>query len=174
MWLYCAVILCLASSDVGGNRQFRRGIETVNSTASSIANSSITTSSTVFHAMNSTVSSSNAKLNISMSVNKTDEILGNKSESVVKKQVSPSGLNETYSKYASGAALRGLYVFIGLSGVVMLYIAVKLIRLKRKKTHIRKYGLLSNADDLEMAPLDADDDDDEDTTLFDAHNHIGR
>nr|CAD7459238.1 unnamed protein product [Timema tahoe] len=42
--------------------------------------------------------------------------------------------------------------------------------LRRKKTTVRKYGILASREDMEMTPLGAEEDDD-DTTLFDVNNH---
>ncbi|PSN33862.1 hypothetical protein C0J52_18857 [Blattella germanica] len=66
----------------------------------------------------------------------------------------------------TGAVVRGFYVFVGLGAIVVMYIVVRTIRLKRKKTTIRKYGVLANQEDVEMTPLGAEDEDDE-STLFD-------
>nr|CAD7592017.1 unnamed protein product [Timema genevievae] len=44
------------------------------------------------------------------------------------------------------------------------------IMLRRKKTTVRKYGILASREDMEMTPLGAEEDDD-DTTLFDVNNH---
>ncbi|KAL2090155.1 hypothetical protein ACEWY4_014843 [Coilia grayii] len=58
---------------------------------------------------------------------------------------------------------RALYV---LTGITILGILVKVVR--RKKTTVtqrKKYGLLSNQDNMEMASLESDEDD---TTLYEA------
>jgi len=39
-------------------------------------------------------------------------------------------------------------------------------RLRRKKTAVRKYGILASQEDVEMTPLGAEDEE-EDATLFD-------
>lgn len=69
----------------------------------------------------------------------------------------------------SGALLRGFSVFVGLSAIVVIYIVIRAISMRRKKTTIRKYGILTNREDVEMTPLGAEDDE-EDTTLFDVSN----
>ncbi|XP_034246812.1 membrane protein FAM174A-like [Thrips palmi] len=67
------------------------------------------------------------------------------------------------------ALMRGFYVFVGLSIIVMAYIAWK--SFGKRPTQIHRYGVVGNRDDLEMAPLDSDDGDDDDTTHFDISNH---
>ncbi|KAJ9575884.1 hypothetical protein L9F63_007250 [Diploptera punctata] len=66
----------------------------------------------------------------------------------------------------TGAVIRGFYVFVGLGAIVVMYIVVRTIRLKRKKTTVRKYGVLTNREDVEMTPLGAEDEEEE-STLFD-------
>jgi len=43
---------------------------------------------------------------------------------------------------------------------------VHAFRLRRKKTAVRKYGILASREDVELTPLGAEDED-EDTALFD-------
>ncbi|XP_076286028.1 uncharacterized protein LOC143211858 [Lasioglossum baleicum] len=71
----------------------------------------------------------------------------------------------------TGALKRGLYVFIGLSVLVMAYIMFRNFRLSKTRAQmVRKYGVLANRQDVEMRPLPLDEEDDEDTTVFDASN----
>ncbi|XP_076649354.1 uncharacterized protein LOC143357056 [Halictus rubicundus] len=71
----------------------------------------------------------------------------------------------------AGALKRGLYVFIGLSVLVMAYIMFRNFRLSKTRAQmVRKYGVLANRQDVEMRPLPLDEEDDEDTTVFDASN----
>ncbi|XP_078042555.1 uncharacterized protein LOC144472953 [Augochlora pura] len=71
----------------------------------------------------------------------------------------------------AGALKRGLYVFIGLSVLVMAYIMFRNVRLSKTRAQmVRKYGVLANRQDVEMRPLPLDEEDDEDTTVFDASN----
>ncbi|KAI4496041.1 hypothetical protein M0802_008081 [Mischocyttarus mexicanus] len=71
----------------------------------------------------------------------------------------------------SGALLRGFYVFIGLSILVMAYIVFRNLRLSKTRAQmIRKYGILAHRQDVEMRPLPLEEEDDEDTTVFDASN----
>ena len=71
----------------------------------------------------------------------------------------------------AGALKRGLYVFIGLSVIVMAYIVFRSFRLSKTRAQmVRKYGVLAHRQDVEMRPLPLDEEDDEDTTVFDASN----
>ncbi|XP_047349778.1 uncharacterized protein LOC124949162 [Vespa velutina] len=71
----------------------------------------------------------------------------------------------------SGALLRGFCVFIGLSILVMAYIMFRSFRFSKTRAQmIRKYGILAHRQDVEMRPLPLEEEDDEDTTVFDASN----
>ncbi|XP_031828173.1 uncharacterized protein LOC116425098 [Nomia melanderi] len=71
----------------------------------------------------------------------------------------------------TGALKRGIYVFIGLSVLIMAYIMFRNLRLNKTRAQmVRKYGILANRQDVEMRPLPLDEEDDEDTTVFDASN----
>lgn len=66
-----------------------------------------------------------------------------------------------------GMLLRTLYVLVGVTTVVAIYFVVKAVRLRRRRSKSKKYGIITTpASDLEMAPLDQGDDDDEDMTVF--------
>ncbi|KAK3912279.1 Protein FAM174C [Frankliniella fusca] len=67
------------------------------------------------------------------------------------------------------ALMRGFYVFVGLSAIVMVYIAWK--SFGKRPAQVHRYGVITNREDLEMAPLDSDDGDDDDTTHFDLSKH---
>lgn len=70
-----------------------------------------------------------------------------------------------------GALLRGIYVFVGLSVLVMAYIVFRSFRLSKTRAQmVRKYGVLAHRQDVEMRPLPLEEEDDEDTTVFDASN----
>ncbi|XP_071530806.1 uncharacterized protein [Panulirus ornatus] len=69
---------------------------------------------------------------------------------------------------SSEAVLRGFYVFVGVGTIVLLYIVIKLLRLRRRRA-TRKYRVLSHNDDQEMFPLAADDGDDEE--IYNAADH---
>ena len=71
----------------------------------------------------------------------------------------------------TGALKRGIYVFIGLSVIIMAYIVFRSFRLSKTRAQmVRKYGVLAHRQDVEMRPLPLDEEDDEDTTVFDASN----
>lgn len=67
------------------------------------------------------------------------------------------------------ALMRGFYVFVGLSAIVMAYIAWK--SFGKRPAQVHRYGVIANREDLEMAPLDSDEGDDDDTTHFDLSKH---
>lgn len=70
-----------------------------------------------------------------------------------------------------GALLRGIYVFVGLSVLVMAYIVFRSFRFSKTRAQmVRKYGILAHRQDVEMRPLPLEEEDDEDTTVFDASN----
>jgi len=67
----------------------------------------------------------------------------------------------------SGALLRGFYVFLGLSALTMIYFLFRSYRLRhgsQPSTTVRKYGITARRSDMEMRPLELDDEDDD--TLF--------
>ncbi|KAF5291340.1 hypothetical protein FQA39_LY03491 [Lamprigera yunnana] len=71
----------------------------------------------------------------------------------------------------SGALLRGFYVFLGLSVLTVFYFVYRSYRLRhgsQPSTTVKKYGVTARRSDLEMRPLELDDDDDD--TLFEVNN----
>ncbi|KMQ87312.1 hypothetical protein RF55_13433 [Lasius niger] len=71
----------------------------------------------------------------------------------------------------AGALVRGFLVFVGLSILVMAYIVFRSFRLSKTRAQlVRKYGVLTHRQDVEMRPLPLEEEDDEDTTVFDASN----
>ncbi|KOC63169.1 hypothetical protein WH47_02678 [Habropoda laboriosa] len=71
----------------------------------------------------------------------------------------------------AGALKRGFFVFVGLSVFVMGYFVFRSFSLNKTRTQmVRKYGVLAHRQDVEMRPLPLDEEDDEDTTVFDASN----
>lgn len=71
----------------------------------------------------------------------------------------------------AGALKRGFYVFVGLSVLVMAYIVFRSFKLSKTRAQmVRKYGVLAHRQDVEMRPLPLEEEDDEDTTVFDASN----
>ncbi|KAK5648514.1 hypothetical protein RI129_003406 [Pyrocoelia pectoralis] len=82
-----------------------------------------------------------------------------------------------YSKdlIQSGALLRGFYVFLGLSAVVVFYFIFRSYRLRhgsQVSTTVKKYGVTARRSDLEMRRLELDDDDDD--TLFEINQNVNR
>ncbi|XP_072382327.1 uncharacterized protein [Diabrotica undecimpunctata] len=71
----------------------------------------------------------------------------------------------------SGAVIRGVLVFGGLSLIFLIYVAVRTYR-RRKLPIIRKYGVRGRRSDVEMRPLPLDDDE-EDETVFDL-SHLNK
>uniref|UniRef100_A0A0P4VYS9 Uncharacterized protein n=2 Tax=Scylla olivacea TaxID=85551 RepID=A0A0P4VYS9_SCYOL len=69
------------------------------------------------------------------------------------------------------AVLRGFYVFVGICVIVLIYIVIKLIRLRRRRAP-GKYRVLSHTDDQEMFPLAAGEGEDEE--IFNAAHHQPR
>ncbi|XP_012878327.1 PREDICTED: uncharacterized membrane protein C19orf24 homolog [Dipodomys ordii] len=60
--------------------------------------------------------------------------------------------------------LRSFYVFLGLSGLAVLYFLIRAFRLKKPQR--RRYGLLTNTEDpTEMASLNSDEE-----TVFETRN----
>lgn len=75
----------------------------------------------------------------------------------------------------SGALLRGFCVFAGLGILVMAYMVFRRSRLSKPRAQmVRKYGILAHRQDVEMRPLPLEDEDDEDTTVFDASNVLSK
>ncbi|XP_033223941.1 membrane protein FAM174-like [Belonocnema kinseyi] len=71
----------------------------------------------------------------------------------------------------SGALKRGFYVLIGLSVFVIAYFVFRSFRVTKTRAQmIRKYGILAHRQDVEMRPLPLDEDDEDDTTVFDVSN----
>ncbi|XP_067885863.1 membrane protein FAM174A-like isoform X2 [Heterodontus francisci] len=65
---------------------------------------------------------------------------------------------------------RALYVLVAVTALVVVYFVVRTIRMRRINRKNWKYGILNtNLENVEMRPLDQDDDD-EDDTLFDVHH----
>ncbi|KAM4887091.1 protein FAM174C isoform 3-T3 [Thomomys bottae] len=75
--------------------------------------------------------------------------------------------NSTHSWLPSATGsqlLRSFYVFLGLSGLAVLYFLIRAFRLKKPQR--RRYGLLTNTEDpSDMASLNSDDE-----TVFETRN----
>ncbi|GFR13387.1 uncharacterized protein TNCT_628121 [Trichonephila clavata] len=115
--------------------------------------------------------------NSSVSVNKdfSLELLNNKTLPQIKRPITNGELNLTQSlptwmaTIKSGALQRTGFVALGFMSIIVVFFVVRGIRLRRKKSKSRKYGIITSTD-MEMEPLDKDDDDEEETTLFDAQH----
>ncbi|XP_034940348.1 uncharacterized protein [Chelonus insularis] len=69
----------------------------------------------------------------------------------------------------SGAIKRAFYVFVGLSVLSVAYLLFRSTRLRQSPAQmVRKYGVLAHKQDIEMRPLPLDEDDEDDTVVFDA------
>ncbi|XP_015119602.1 uncharacterized protein LOC107042884 [Diachasma alloeum] len=67
-----------------------------------------------------------------------------------------------------GALKRAFYVFAGLSVIVLAYLMIRSFGFKKNPAQmVRKYGVLAHKQDIEMRPLPLDEDDEDDTTVFD-------
>ncbi|XP_072215589.1 membrane protein FAM174A [Excalfactoria chinensis] len=67
---------------------------------------------------------------------------------------------------------RALSVLVLASTALIVYFVIRTVRLRRHNRKTRRYGVLdTNLENMELTPLEQDDDDD--TTLFDA-NHPRR
>ncbi|OXU17968.1 hypothetical protein TSAR_008840 [Trichomalopsis sarcophagae] len=83
----------------------------------------------------------------------------------------PSTNGMDLSSMNSGALMRGVFVILGLSVLVMAYMVFRSFRLNKSRAQmVRKYGVLAHRQDVEMRPLPLDEDDEDDTTVFDASN----
>ncbi|KAL6263304.1 hypothetical protein P5V15_006102 [Pogonomyrmex californicus] len=81
--------------------------------------------------------------------------------------------SENHTSFNTGALVRGFLVFVGLSILVMAYIVFRSFRLSKTRAQlVRKYGVLTHRQDVEMRPLPLEEEDDEDTTVFDASNVV--
>ncbi|KAM6225079.1 membrane protein FAM174A [Rhynchocyon petersi] len=68
---------------------------------------------------------------------------------------------------------RALTVLMVVTGAVLVYFVVRTVRMRRRNRKTRRYGVLdTNIENMELTPLEQDDEDD-DNTLFDA-NHPRR
>ncbi|XP_062455785.1 membrane protein FAM174A isoform X3 [Rhea pennata] len=68
---------------------------------------------------------------------------------------------------------RALSVLVLASAALIVYFVIRTVRLRRRNRKTRRYGVLdTNIENMELTPLEQDDEED-DTTLFDA-NHPRR
>ncbi|KAK1125399.1 hypothetical protein K0M31_005767 [Melipona bicolor] len=108
-------------------------------------------------------------------VNKTDNITSKQAD--INRTAYTTGTRKEHvgeghaTSLNAGALKRGFYVFVGLSVLVLAYIMFRSFRLNKTRAQmVRKYGVLAHRQDVEMRPLPLDEEDDEDTTVFDASN----
>ncbi|KAM9213785.1 membrane protein FAM174A isoform 2-T2 [Leptosomus discolor] len=88
---------------------------------------------------------------------------------------SSSRLAEVSAPPAQGQPMtqRALSVLVLASAALIVYFVIRTVRLRRRNRKTRRYGVLdTNIENMELTPLEQDNDDD-DTTLFDA-NHPRR
>ncbi|XP_037289879.2 uncharacterized protein LOC119184672 [Rhipicephalus microplus] len=71
---------------------------------------------------------------------------------------------------ANGVVLRAFYVIVGVMMIILVYFVVRMVRSRYRRSKTRKYGIIaSRSAELEMQPLDRGDDEEEETTLFEAN-----
>lgn len=82
----------------------------------------------------------------------------------------PVNFNQTkgpiHLREHNGALLRSFYVFLGMSGLVVIYISFRTCRLRSgapPPTIVRKYGVVGRRSDMEMLPLPLNEEEDDDT-----------
>ncbi|KAM9507835.1 membrane protein FAM174A isoform 1-T2 [Guaruba guarouba] len=86
---------------------------------------------------------------------------------------SSSRLAEVSARPEQGQPMtqRALSVLVLASAALIVYFVIRTVRLRRRSRKTRRYGVLdTNVENMELTPLEQDDDD---TTLFDA-NHPRR
>ncbi|KAL6430290.1 hypothetical protein ACFW04_007776 [Cataglyphis niger] len=108
--------------------------------------------------------------------NKTQDNITSKSSpdvTVNRTHIVDNEPSEDHTTFNTGALVRGFLVFVGLSILVMAYIVFRSFRLSKTRAQlVRKYGVLTHRQDVEMRPLPLEEEDDEDTTVFDASNVV--
>ncbi|XP_020296163.1 membrane protein FAM174B-like [Pseudomyrmex gracilis] len=81
--------------------------------------------------------------------------------------------SDGFTNVNTGALARGFLVFLGLSVLVIAYMVFRSFRLSKTRAQlVRKYGVLTHRQDVEMRPLPLEEEDDEDTTVFDASSVV--
>ncbi|XP_039614856.1 membrane protein FAM174-like isoform X1 [Polypterus senegalus] len=63
---------------------------------------------------------------------------------------------------------RALYALVAASAVVIIYFIIRTVRMRKKFKKTRRYGVLDTNLAMEMTPLEQDDEEEDDTTVFDA------
>ncbi|XP_077988964.1 uncharacterized protein LOC144443371 [Glandiceps talaboti] len=94
-----------------------------------------------------------------------------KSGSTNKTNTSSSGIPSIFNPRNSPEVVkRMLYVLLAVTAIVVVYFVFRAVRLRRRRSKSKKYGVLTSAGgDMEMAPLDQDEEED-DMTVFDVNN----
>lgn len=73
------------------------------------------------------------------------------------------------NKQANGVVLRSFYVIVGVMSIIVVYFVVRIVRSRYRHSKTRRYGIIATRSaELEMQPLDRLDDEEEETTLFEA------
>ncbi|XP_060833069.1 uncharacterized protein LOC132916767 [Bombus pascuorum] len=124
------------------------------------------------HQQNAVLPGSTPILEVNKTVNNitSKQSDGNKTAHITETKKEHVGEGHATSLNA-GALKRGFFVFVGLSVLVLAYIVFRSFRLNKTRAQmVRKYGVLAHRQDVEMRPLPLDEEDDEDTTVFDASN----
>ncbi|XP_006814061.1 membrane protein FAM174-like [Saccoglossus kowalevskii] len=87
-----------------------------------------------------------------------------------KNNTSTGGFYNNVFQPNSDVVKRMLYVLLAVTGIVIVYFVFRAARLRSRRSKSKKYGVLTTPGaDMEMAPLDQDDEDD-DMTVFDVNN----
>lgn len=69
----------------------------------------------------------------------------------------------------NGVVLRAFYVIVGVMMIILVYFVVRIVRSRYRRSKTRRYGIIAtHSAELEMQPLDRADDEEEETTLFEA------
>lgn len=69
----------------------------------------------------------------------------------------------------NGVVLRAFYVIVGVMMIILVYFVVRIVRSRYRRSKTRRYGIIATQSaELEMQPLDRADDEEEETTLFEA------
>lgn len=188
--MFLAVIVCgvpLGDSPLANSESSKTSSESPNQSISSTINSQTSSKSKDASGSVGHVETSSNKTNTPVSVGCKVEPCSSDGNGTVKSNV-PSSIpshemssqaevqatdnSKEFSRKMNPEALkRGFFVFAGLSVIVLMYIAWK--SFGKRPTQVHRYGVITNHEDLEMAPLDSDDGegDEDDTTHFDISKH---
>uniref|UniRef100_A0A1B6KF46 Uncharacterized protein n=1 Tax=Graphocephala atropunctata TaxID=36148 RepID=A0A1B6KF46_9HEMI len=107
--------------------------------------------------------------NLPLNTNENKVISPEVKENILVKNETISTNNATYmwtTQLNPNAITTGFYILAGLSSLIIVYFIFKAIRLRRRNYKVRRYGVIASREDVEMTPLE-NEDDDEDSTVFD-------